>query len=98
MFQQENLPKEEYIPESFARAAVSEALHYTSINWARLAAKKWRTREAPTEVIVYKEGGQEVTYISMILSTLKSGIEQLQDKLKSLEEEHKKAKSTVEEV
>ena len=34
----------------------------------------------------------------MILSTLKNGIEQFQDELKSLEEEHKKAKSTVEEV
>ena len=74
MFQQPDLPKEGYIPESFARAAVFEALHYTSINWVRLATGKWRTRQEPTEVIVYNEGDQEVIYNSMILSTLKSGI------------------------
>ena len=34
LFQQLELPKEGYIPESFARAVVSEALHFTSINWA----------------------------------------------------------------
>ena len=32
MFQQLDLPKEGYIPESFARAAVFESFHYTSIN------------------------------------------------------------------
>ena len=88
------MPKEGYILESFARLAVSEALHYKNINWARLAAENWRTREAPTEIIVYKEGGQEVTYNYVISSTLKSGIEQLQDELKNLEEEYKKAKNS----
>ena len=32
MFEQPEMPKEGYILESFARAAVSEALHFTSIN------------------------------------------------------------------
>ena len=81
MFQQPDLPKEGYIHESFARADVSESFYYTSINWARLAAEKWRIRDAPTEVIVYKKGGEEVTFGSVILSNLKSGIEHLQGEL-----------------
>ena len=32
LFQQPELPKEGYVPESFAKAAVSKALHFTSIN------------------------------------------------------------------
>ena len=50
------MPKEGYVPESFARAVVSEALHFTSINWERLDAKKWQIRDARSTVIQYKEG------------------------------------------
>ena len=39
-----------------------------------------------------------MTYSYVISSNLKNGIEQLQDDLQSLEEEHKKAKRIVEEV
>ena len=40
VLQQQHLPKEGFIPESFARAIVSEVLHYTSIDWAQEAMSK----------------------------------------------------------
>ena len=62
LFQQPEMSNIGYLPESFARAAVSEVLYFTSINWARLAAEKWRIRDAPSEIIHYNEGEVNLTY------------------------------------
>ena len=98
LFQQSKMPKGGYIPESFARATVSEVLHFTSINWARLAAEKWQIRDAPSEIIHYNEREENLTYQSMVLSSLEAGIQRMQDELRVLEEEEDRAMKTVEEV
>ena len=67
---QSELPKEGFLPESFARAIVSEVLHFTNINWARLAIEKWRRKGISNQAIVYMEGGENVTYQTVVLSTL----------------------------
>ena len=73
LFQQPEMPKEGYVLESFTRAALSEALHFTSINWVRLAAKKWQIRDAPSAVIQYEEGEENLTYQSVVLTSLEAG-------------------------
>ena len=99
LFQQPEMPKGGYVPESFARAAVSEALHFTSINWARLVAEKWRIRNAPSEIIHYNKGEEKLTYQSMVLSSLEAGIQCMQDELRVLEEEEEdRAMKSVEEL
>ena len=98
LFQQPKMPNGGYVPESFARAAVSEVLHFTSINWARLAAEKWRIRDAPSEIIHYNEGEVNLTYQSVVLSSLEAGIQRMQDELRVLEEEEDRAMKTVEEL
>ena len=58
---------------------MSKALHFTSINWARLAAEKWQIRDAPNEVIQYKEGEENLTYQSVVLTSLEAGIQRMHD-------------------
>ena len=36
------MPKDGYVCGSLMRAVVSEVLHFTSINWAKLGEEKWR--------------------------------------------------------
>ena len=96
MLQQSKMPREGYLLESFARAAISEVLHFTSINYAWLATKKWRIRDAPSEVIPYKEGGEELTYQSVVFTSMELGIERMLDGLKLFEEEEDKAQKNVE--
>ena len=98
LFQRPNLPKEGYVPESFARAAVSEMLHFTSINWAWLAVEKWRIRDAPNQVIQYKEGDENLTYKSVVLTSLEARIQRMHDGLRVLEEEEDRAMKNVEVV
>ena len=98
LFQQPDLPKEGYVPESFARAAVSETLHFTSINWARLAAEKWQIRDAPNQIIQYKEGEENLTYKSVVLISLETEIQRMHDGLRVLEEEEDRAMKNVEVV
>ena len=74
-FQQPEMPNGGYyVPESFARAAISEVLHFTSIKWARLVVEKWRIRDAPSDIIHYNEGEVNLTYQSVVLSSLEAGI------------------------
>ena len=77
---------------------MSETLHFTSINWARLAAEKWRIRDAPNQVIQYKEGEENLTYKSVVLTSLEAGIQRMHDGLRVLEEEEDRAMKNVEVV
>ena len=98
MFLQAEMPKEAYVPKSFTRATVLEALHFTRINWTRLAAEKWRIRDVPSEIILYKEGGEELTYQSMVLTSLETGIQWMHHGLKVFLKKKHKAKENVEVV
>ena len=78
------LSKEGFLLESFTRAIVSEVLHFTSINWARLAIEKWRGKEVSNRAIVYMEGSDNVTYKTVILGTLQSNMDVMTYRLKEL--------------
>ena len=92
------MPKEGYVLESFARVTVSEALHFTSINWTRLAAEKWQIRDASSAVIQYKEGGEDLAYQSVVLTSSEARIQEMHNGLTVLEEEEDRAIKNVEVV
>ena len=95
IFYPKEMPKEGYVPKSFARVVVLEALYFTSINWMRLAAEKWRIGDAPCEIILYKEGREQLTYQSVVLNNLKTGIQRMQNGLKLLEVDEDIAKKNI---
>ena len=61
-----------------------------------MAAEKWRIRDAASEVILYKEGGEDLTYQSVVLTSVETWIQRMLDGLKLLQEEENKAKKNVE--
>jgi hypothetical protein len=80
IYQVDSLP-EQYIPESFARALVSEASHSMPMNWTRYAEGAWgrkkgdeaeqrRRQRAPT--IKFKPSGSQVSYESRIMNRLQT--------------------------
>ena len=60
-----------FIPQSFARAVVSEALHYSIIDWAKLALEKWRGKSSWRKPpIILQEGGGSRAYNEVVLEKL----------------------------
>ena len=85
-----SLPNKGYMPESFARAVVSEVLHSTTIDWAKLASAKWRAKPLPTKIYYYIEGGQELIYKKIFLERLNVRADAIDEQLGHLEEERER--------
>ena len=80
------------------KAVVSEVLFATQINWAQLAAEKWRGKSPNTNIIPYCEGGEGRTYRNAILENLKAKIAAKEVKLVGLEVEKIRCHLNVDEV
>jgi hypothetical protein len=72
-------PPDEFIPESFARALVSEVCHGMPMNWSRYAKGVWgrkkgnkveQQRREAIPVIKYKPVGSQKTFETRILAKL----------------------------
>ena len=85
-----SLPNKGYMPESFARAVVSEVLHSTTIDWAKLAFAKWRAKPLSSKIYYYTEGGQELTYKKIFLERLTATADGIEEQLGHLEEERER--------
>ena len=92
------MPKDGYICESLTCAIVLEVLHFTSINWAKLGEEKWRAKSSPGKVILYKDSEEDVTYKSIILEELKSGLRIIENAIDSLKNDFAKAAAKVDEM
>ena len=90
-----SLPNKGYMPESFARAVVSEVLHSTTIDWAKLASAKWRAKPIPAKIYYYTEGGQELTYKKIFLERLNAKADGIDEQLGHLEEERKRLRNQL---
>ena len=75
-----------YMPESFAKAIVSEVLYSTTIDWAKLASAKWRAKPLPAKIYYYTKGGQELTYKKIFLERLDVRADAIDEQLGHLEE------------
>jgi hypothetical protein len=80
IYQVDTLP-EQFIPESFARALVSEVSHCMPMNWARYAEGVWgrkkgdaaeQRRHMATPTIKYNPTASQVTYVTRILDRVKA--------------------------
>ena len=92
------MPKDGYVCESFTRAVVSEVLHFTSINWAKLGEEKWRAKSSQGEVILYKDSEEDVTYKSIVLEELESGLRIIDNAIDSLKNDFAEAATKVDEM
>ena len=90
-----SLPNKEYMPESFARAVVSEVLHSTTIDWAKLASAKWRAKPLPAKIYYYTMGGQELTYKKIFLERLNVIADGIDEQLGHLEEERERLQNQL---
>ena len=90
-----SLPNKGFMPESFARVVVSEVLHSTTIDWAKLASAKWRAKPLPTKIYYYTEGGQELTYKKIFLERLNTTADGIDEQLGHLEEERERLRNQL---
>ena len=90
-----SLPNKGYMPKSFARAVVSEVLHSTTIDWAKLASAKWRAKPIPAKIYYYTEGGHELTYKKIFLERLNAKADGIDEQLGHLEEERERLRNQL---
>jgi hypothetical protein len=99
VYQEDRLPFDSYIHESFARAIVSKICHDHHMNWARYVDDTWNRRKrtfdrgCPTQYFKSLEVGN--TYVAVLKERLTVKLEEEELDLKSTVEDHKRA---VEEV
>jgi hypothetical protein len=99
VYQEDKLPFDLYIRESFARAIVSEICHDDRMNWARYAEDMWNRKKrtfdrgCPTQYFKSLEVGN--TYAAVLKEGLKVKLEEEELELKSIVEDHERA---IEEV
>ena len=92
------MPKDAYVCESLTCVVVSEVLHFTSINWAKLGEEKWRAKSTQGEVILYKDNEEDVTYKSIILEELESGLRIIDNAIDSLKNDFAEPATKVDEM
>ena len=88
VFQTQSLPEGDYIPESFARAVVSEVCHLHPMNWARYAADRWngkKNKKKSEYVHLPIVRFQEEKTRNLFRGTV---IESLDSEIKAMGEEH----------
>ena len=98
LFQAWTMLKDGYVCESLTRAVVSEVLHFTSINWAKLGEEKWRAKSSQGEVILYKDNEEDVTFKSIVLEELESGFRIIDNAIDSLKNDFAEAATKVDEM
>ena len=58
----------DFIPQIFVRAVVSEVLHHSIIDWAKLTSEKWRGKSNWSKPpIILQEGGDGKAYNMMVI-------------------------------
>ena len=69
-----------------------------SINWAKSREEKWRAKSSQREVILYKDSEEDVTYKSIILEELESGLRIIENAIDSLKNDFVEAAPKVDEI
>jgi hypothetical protein len=95
VYQEDRLPHDSYIRESFARVIISEICHKHRMNWTRYAENTWNRRKTTFDrgcpVQYYKTAKEASTFDSVMKVRLAAEIEEDENDLKNTVKEHKHA-------
>ena len=70
IWQTAEVPKSRYIPESFARALVSEVCHGYCMNWALYPTERWRGKKKDSQEVVQQKYKYKGTHLEKMYYAL----------------------------
>ena len=81
------MPKDCNIYKNFIHVVVLEVLTLYSLNWFKLAEKKWHEKIGNGEVILYKGKRKELIYKVVVLEKLHKEVSHTEFEINCLEDE-----------